>query len=55
MADEVLEEMEERLFERSSEATRYVTKLRKDVTNAVHYIMLKVNGRISDAINGIRL
>lgn len=54
-ADEVLEEMEDRLFERGSDAARYVTKLHKDVTNDVNYIMLKVNGRISDAINGIRL
>jgi hypothetical protein len=54
-ADDVLAELEARLFERGSQAARYVTKLRKDVTNDVNYIMLKVNGRISDAINGITL
>jgi hypothetical protein len=53
-ADEVLLEMEQRLFERAPAAARYVTKMRKDVTNDVTYILLKVNGRISDAVNGIR-
>jgi hypothetical protein len=32
-----------------------VTKLRKDLTNDVNFIMLKVNGRISDAVNSIRI
>jgi len=54
-ADEVLEEMEARLLQSQSAAARYVTKLRKDVTNDATYIMLKVNGRISDGINGIRI
>jgi len=54
-ADDVLEEMERWLFERSPGAVRYVIKFRKDVTNDVNYIMFKVNGRISDAVNGIRL
>jgi len=54
-ADQVLEEMERSLFERAPAAARYVIKFRKDVTNDVNDIMLKVNGRISDAVNGIRL
>jgi hypothetical protein len=54
-ADEILEEMERSLFERAPAAARYVIKFRKDVTNDVNYIMLKVNGRITDAVNGIRL
>jgi hypothetical protein len=47
--------MEQRLFEQAKTAARYVTKLRKDVTNDINYIMMKVNGRISDTINAIRL
>jgi hypothetical protein len=54
-ADGLLADMEKSLFERAPRAARYVTKLRKDVTNDVNYIMLKVNGRITDAVNGIRL
>ncbi|MBN2370939.1 MAG: hypothetical protein JXO72_10670 [Vicinamibacteria bacterium] len=54
-SDDVLREMEERLFEKAPRAARYVTKYRKDVANDVNYIMLKINGRISDAVNGIRL
>ena len=54
-ADELLREMEKALFEEAPHAARYVTKLRKDVANAENYILLKVNGRITDAVNGIRL
>lgn len=54
-ADELLGEMEKALFEEAPHAARYVVKLRKDVTNAENYILLKVNGRITDAVNGIRL
>jgi hypothetical protein len=54
-ADEMLRDMEKALFEEAPHAARYVTKLRKDVTNAENYILLKVNGRITDAVNGIRL
>ncbi|HEX9187441.1 MAG TPA: hypothetical protein VGB87_10235 [Vicinamibacteria bacterium] len=52
-AESVAREMEEPLLASGSDAARYVTKLRKDLTNVVNYIMLKVNGRISDAVNGI--
>jgi hypothetical protein len=54
-ADALLQEMEQRLFRRAPDAARYVTKMRKDVGNDASYIQLKVNGRISDAVNGIRL
>ena len=32
---------------------RYVTTMRKDVTNAINFIMCKVNGRISNIANRI--
>jgi hypothetical protein len=54
-ADELLREMEKALFAEAPHAARYVTKMRKDVTNGVNTIMLKVNGRISDLVNGVRL
>jgi hypothetical protein len=54
-AKTVAREMEERLLAAGSGAARYATKLRKDLANDVNYIMLKVNGRISDAVNGIRI
>jgi len=54
-ANELLREMEKALFDEAPHAARYVTKMRKDVTNAINTIMLKVNGRISDLVNGIRL
>jgi hypothetical protein len=53
--DGVLADMEQSLFSQAKPAARYVTKLRKDVTNDINYIMMKVNGRISDSINAIRL
>jgi hypothetical protein len=52
-AEIVAREMEEPLLAAGSDAARYVTKLRKDLANDVNYIMLKVNGRICDAVNGI--
>jgi hypothetical protein len=52
-AENVAREMEERMLGVRSAAARYVTKLRKDLTNDVTYIMLKVNGRISDSLNGV--
>jgi hypothetical protein len=54
-AESTLREAEESLIRDSSDVARYVTKLRQDVTNDVDYIMVKVNGRISDAVNGIRI
>jgi hypothetical protein len=54
-AEIVVREMEEGMLAEGSHAARYVTKLRKDLTNDVNYIMVKVNGRISDALNGIHV
>jgi hypothetical protein len=54
-AEIVAREMEERLLAAGSGAARYATKLRKDIANDVNYVMLKVNGRIADAVNAIRI
>lgn len=54
-AEEVARDLEQRLLAASSDAARYATKLRKDLTNDVNFVMLKVNGRISDAVNGIHI
>lgn len=54
-AEIVVGEMEERLLSTSSAAARYVTKLRKDLTNDVNYIQMKINGRISDTVNRIHI
>jgi hypothetical protein len=54
-AESTLREAEARLIAASSDVARYVTKLRKDLTNDVDYVMVKINGRISDALNGIHL
>ena len=54
-AEMTLREAETKLIAASSDVARYVTKLRKDLTNYVDYVMVKVNGRLSDAVNGIHL
>jgi hypothetical protein len=54
-AEATLREAETRLIAASSDVARYATKLRKDLTNYVDYVMMKINGRISDAVNGIHL
>jgi hypothetical protein len=54
-AESVVKELEARLLGAGSDAARYATKLGKDLTNDVNYIMMKVNGRISDAVNGLRI
>ena len=52
--EETARELERRMFEHElSRAVRYVTKFRKDITNDINYITIKVNGRISDHVNGI--
>lgn len=52
--DETIEELLESLYSKDMIRTsRYVIKFRKDIINNINYIMLKVNGRISDAINRI--
>lgn len=54
-AESLVREMEERMLASGSHAARYATKFRKDLTNDVNYIMLKVNGRISDSVNRIHV
>jgi hypothetical protein len=54
-AEILVREMEEGMLAAGSHAARYVTKLRIDLTNDINYIMVKVNGRISDAVNGIHV
>jgi hypothetical protein len=54
-AEILVREMEEGMLAEGSRAARYVTKLRKDLTNDINYILVKVNGRISDAVNGIHV
>lgn len=54
-AEVTLREAETKLIAASSDVARYVTKLRKDLTNYLDYVMIKVNGRLSDAVNGFHL
>lgn len=52
--EESLREMEQLLFTQDNpRSVRYVTKFKKDVINDINTIMFKINGRISDAVNGI--
>jgi len=54
--DESLRELEDGLRKGpSSQAARYVTKMRKDVENFVSFILIKVNGRITDSVNGFQI
>jgi hypothetical protein len=53
-AETLVREMEQGMLAEGAHAARYVTKLRQDLTNDVNYILVKVNGRIGDAVNGIR-
>lgn len=54
--DDSVREIQTRLFEMNyAHAARYVTKFSKDVTNDINFVMFKVNGRISDAINRIHV
>lgn len=52
--EESLREMEQLLFSQDNpRSVRYVTKFKKDVINDINTIMFKINGRITDAVNGI--
>lgn len=54
--EETTRDMESRMFDSDlSRAVRYVTKFRKDIQNYINYIVIKVNGRITDAVNGFHL
>lgn len=49
---ESVREMERRLNEGDfSRPARYVTKFKKDVNNIIHYILLRINSRITAALN----
>jgi hypothetical protein len=54
-AETLVREMEQGMLAEGAHAARYVTKLRQDLTNDVNYILVKVNGRIGDAVNGIQI
>jgi hypothetical protein len=52
--EESARELEAVMFDRNlSRAVRYATKFRKDLTNYSNYFMLKINGRLTDAVNGV--
>jgi len=52
--EDTLGEMERTLLgEGHPRGARYVTKVRKDVTNAINFIMCKINGRISNVVNRV--
>ncbi len=53
--EETIRELETHMFEMDLMPVRYVTKFRKDVINDINYVMLKINGRISDYVNGIHI
>ncbi len=54
--EETARELESMLFDKNmSRPVRYATKFRKDLTNYINYIMMKINGRITDAVNGIHI
>ena len=54
--EESARELETMMFDRNlSRAVRYATKFRKDLTNYSNYFMLKINGRLTDAVNGIHV
>jgi hypothetical protein len=51
----VVRDLEEQMLAAGSHTARYVTKLRRDLANDVDYVMLRVNGRIGDSVNAVRL
>ncbi|MBW7857556.1 MAG: hypothetical protein H3C43_04510 [Leptonema sp. (in: Bacteria)] len=54
--EETTRDMEARMFDTDlSRSVRYVTKFRKDIQNYINYIVIKINGRITDAVNGFHL
>ena len=54
-AELVVRDLEESLLAAGSHTARYVTKLRRDLSNDVDYLMSRVNGRILDSVNAVRL
>ncbi|MCS7205285.1 MAG: hypothetical protein NZ853_06270 [Leptospiraceae bacterium] len=54
--EDSIKELEDKLLESNLlKAAKYVIKFRKDIMNYTNYIIIKINGRISDAVNHIHL
>ncbi len=54
--EETAKELEDKLFNLNLiKATKYMIKFKKDIINYIHYILIKVNGRISDSLNHIQI
>ncbi len=54
--EETIKELEDKFFELNLlKASKYVIKFKKDITNYINYIVVKINGRISDIVNHIHL
>lgn len=54
--EETAKELEDKLFQFNLlKASKYVIKFKKDIINYIHYILIKVNGRISDSVNHIHI
>lgn len=54
--EDTVRDMENFMFDQViSHAVRYATKFKKDLTNYINYITIKINGRISDAVNGTHI
>lgn len=54
--EETISELDEKLIQYVlNQANKYVIKFKKDITNYIHYILIKVNGRISDSLNHIHI
>ncbi|MFN3247283.1 MAG: hypothetical protein ACK42K_11340, partial [Leptonema sp. (in: bacteria)] len=54
--EETTKEMEDKLFQLNLlKASKYVIKFKKDIINYIHYILIKINGRISDSVNKIHI
>ncbi len=54
--EQSLSDIEQKMFEKElTGPVRYITKFKKDITNDINYIMLKVNGRITDHLNHIKI
>ncbi len=54
-AELVVRDLEESMLAAGSHTARYVTKLRRDLSNDVDYLMSRVNGRLLDSVNAVRL
>ncbi|MFN3605061.1 MAG: hypothetical protein ACK4UJ_10160 [Leptonema sp. (in: bacteria)] len=54
--DETISELDEKLFQLNlNQASKYAIKFKKDIVNYIYYILIKVNGRISDSLNHIHI